>query len=97
MWSVVRDLTNKQSSPYLRLIDFEEMLSPFSEEFDLTIPPEIMENIKGLATTIIAEAREKDITITPMVRRHLDKISAGWIPYGYTVYSPSDEDADDNL
>ncbi len=59
MWSVVRDLTNKQSSPYLRLIDFEEMLSPFSEEFDLTIPPEIMENIKGLATTIIAEAKEK--------------------------------------
>ena len=86
MWSVVRALTNKESSPYLRIIDFGEMLSPFSEEFDKTIPPEIMENIRDLASLIVEEAKEKDVTITPMVRRHLDKILAGWVPYGYTIY-----------
>lgn len=92
MWSVVRALTNKESSPYLRIIDFGEMLSPFSEEFDKTIPPEIMENIKDLAALIVKEAKEKDVTITPMVRRHLDKITAGWVPYGYIIYSDGEED-----
>ena len=92
MWSVVRALTNKESSPYLRIIDFGEMLSPFSEEFDKTIPPEIMENIRDLASLIVKEAKEKDVTITPMVRRHLDKIIAGWVPYGYTIYSECEED-----
>lgn len=92
MWSVVRALTNKESSPYLRIIDFGEMLSPFSEEFDKTIPPEIMENIRDLASLIVKEAKEKDVTITPMVRRHLDKITAGWVPYGYTIYSDCEED-----
>lgn len=92
MWSVVRVLTNKENSPYIRLIDFGEMLSPFSEEFDKTIPPEIMENIKDLAALIVKEAKEKDVTITPMVRRHLDKITAGWVPYGYTVYCDCEED-----
>jgi hypothetical protein len=92
MWSVVRALINKENSPYLRIIDFGEMLSPFSEEFDKTIPPEIMENIRDLASLIVKEAKEKDVTITPMVRRHLDKITAGWVPYGYTVYSECEED-----
>jgi len=93
MWSVVRALTNKENSPYLRILDFGEMLSPFSEEFDKTIPPEIMENIRDLASLIVEEAKEKDVTITPMVRRHLDKILAGWVPYGYTVYEEEDCDA----
>ena len=92
MWSVIRALTNKESSTYLRIIDFNEMLNPFSEEFDKTIPPEIMENIKELADMIIKEAKEKDITITPAVKRHLDKISSGWIPYGYTIYSDCEEE-----
>lgn len=92
MWGVIRMLTNKQDSPYLRIIDFGEMLSPFSEEFDKTIPPEIMENIRELADLIIKEAKEKDVTITPMVKKHLDKISAGWVPYGYTVYSDCEEE-----
>jgi hypothetical protein len=92
MWGLVRALTNKESSPYLRIIDFGEMLSPFSEEFDKTIPPEIMENIRDLASLIVKEAKEKDVTITPMVRRHLDKITAGWVPYGYTIYSECEED-----
>jgi hypothetical protein len=94
MWSLVRDLTNKKQSLYLRLIDFNEMLSPFSKEFDLSIPPEVMDTIRDLADTIIKEAKEKDITITPAVRKHLDKISSGWVPYGYTIYSDcEDEDA----
>jgi len=93
MWALVRALTNKENSPYLRILDFGEMLSPFSEEFDKTIPPEIMENIRDLASLIVEEAKEKDVTITPMVRRHLDKILAGWIPYGYTVYEEEDCDA----
>ena len=92
MWGLVRAFTNKESSPYIRLIDFGEMLSPFSEEFDKTIPPEIMENIKDLAALIVKEAKEKDVTITPMVRRHLDKITAGWVPYGYTIYSDCEEE-----
>lgn len=92
MWALVRALTNKESSPYLRIIDFGEMLSPFSEEFDKTIPPEIMENIRDLAGLIVEEAKEKDVTITPMVRRHLDKILAGWVPYGYTIYSDCEEE-----
>jgi len=92
MWSVVRALTNKESSPYLRIIDFNEMLNPLSEEFDLTIPPNVMENIRELADLIIKEAKEKDVTITPMVKKHLDKISAGWVPYGYTVYSDCEEE-----
>jgi len=93
MWGVVRKLTNKENSPYLRILDFGEMLSPFSEEFDKTIPPEIMENIRDLASLIVEEAKEKDVTITPMVRRHLDKILAGWVPYGYTIYEEEDCDA----
>jgi len=92
MWSVVRALTNKESSPYLRIIDFNEMLNPLSEEFDLTIPPNVMENIRELADLIIKEAKEKDVTITPMVKKHLDKISAGWVPYGYTVYSDCEKE-----
>ena len=92
MWSVVRALTNKESSPYLRIIDFNEMLNPLSEEFDLTIPPNVMENIRELADLIIKEAKEKDVTITPMVKKHLDKISAGWVPYGYTVYLDCEEE-----
>ena len=92
MWALVRALTNKENSPYLRILDFGEMLSPFSEEFDKTIPPEIMENIRDLASLIVEEAKEKDVTITPMVRRHLDKILAGWVPYGYTIYSDCEEE-----
>lgn len=95
MWSLIRALTNKESSPYLRIIDFGEMLSPFSEEFDLILPPEVMKNIRELADTIIKEAKEKDITITPFVRKHLNKIIDGWIPYGYvTCASCEDNNVD---
>jgi len=49
---------------------------------------------KGMLTFNHNNVYDTDVTITPMVKKHLDKISAGWVPYGYTVYSDCEEEND---
>jgi hypothetical protein len=92
MWGMVRAFTNKEDSPYLKIIDFSGMLSPFSKELgELTLPQWAWDDIKVRARAIIVYAEENNRTLTPIVKQHLDNIIADRIPYGYTIETEEEQ------
>lgn len=92
MWGLIRSMTKKEDSIYLRLIDYTGFLDPLCEEFtNPTIPKWAMDDIKVSAKAILVYAEENQHVLTPLVKNHLESIVAGKVPFGYTI---EEEDCD---
>ena len=92
MWHLIRRFTNKEDSPYLKILDFSAMLSPLGDEIsELTIPSWAWLNVKFRAQQIMDYTKEKDYKLAPMVKAHLEKILNDEIPYGYRVLNEDEE------
>jgi hypothetical protein len=80
MWGFISHWMSKEGKP-LRLIDYSDMLYPQYEERFKTISKDTLEYLQKEASTILAE---KD-TMNANVRRHMEFISGGGVPFGFSV------------
>ena len=75
----------------LTLIDWENMLFPqYKERFEKTISREIFKGLQKKARKSLAEADKQErtygySTIHPEVRKHMESIVNGVVPFGYVI------------
>lgn len=87
MWQFIRRWLHKEGP--LCLVEYRDMLYPqYEHEFDRTITRET-------AKWLVDEARKElvgdiDRHMPDEVRKHLERIAEGWIPFGYTVRTVRD-------
>lgn len=74
----------------LAIVDYENMLYPqYKDKFEKTISRDIFKELQKKAKQRLAEADENDgisgNSLHPEVRKHMESIVAGVVPFGYTI------------
>lgn len=70
----------------LSLIDWENMLYPqYEERFEKTISRDIFEGLQKKAKECLAKTDNKRLMLHPDVRKHMESIVSGVVPFGYVL------------
>lgn len=82
MWEFISEWQQLRGKP-MRLIDYSDMLFPqYADKFDKHVSEDTRDWLVKEANAHLFELGEH---ATPAVVRHLEKIAAGNLPFGYTV------------
>lgn len=83
MWLFVRNYLYEDNKCGLKMVDFDDMLYPqYKEHFEKVITKDVWENLQKEAKRQLAERGDD---MHQDVRRHLQSIVAGVVPFEYTV------------
>jgi len=70
----------------LSIVDWENMLYPqYAERFEKTIHRKTFETLQDKAKERLAEAETAGIGLHPEVRKHMESIVNGEVPFGYVI------------
>lgn len=81
MWDFVQNWTKTQNKTGLKLVDYDEMLYPqYAHKYSKTISTYTWEKLQEEAKKNLESGEG-----CPEVRQHWQKITEGWVPFGYEV------------
>lgn len=70
----------------LSLIDWQDMLYPqYKERFEKTISRNVFEGLQKKAKENLDKADKKRLMLHPEVRKHMESIVNGVVPFGYVI------------
>ena len=83
MWDFIKQWSFTHNKTGLRIVDFDNMLYPqYENKFNKTISKDLWERLQDEAKNLLAESGRN---ANPAVVSHWKSISAGVVPFGYTV------------
>lgn len=83
IWGVVRQWSYRHNKCGLKIIDYDKFLYPqYQHYFEKTITPDTWESIQQQARVMLSD---KNSMMHHDVKKHLESIVEGVIPFGYTI------------
>lgn len=88
LWTFIRIWDNRAYSPFLKILDFEALLYPHSEESDYAgqvIPRSVAMDIVYRAKELLSLEDSEKGTLSKIMKEHLESIINNGMPYGVKV------------
>lgn len=87
LWTFIRTWDLRETSPYLKLLDFEALLYPPASDdtkdyYNQSLPKFAADDIMWRVTTALEADAKGEITLTPMMKEHFQNIKDNGLPYG---------------